>query len=228
MQKKLTEFLRAHKDRITYDIFKGVLFAAGAAVLTLASYLALKLRHGPEWLPYAIMFVVALAIFIWAGRKLGKPQTVIAQAEPHPAITQPDVGPDDPRVTLAIEHAERARVVLTNHGNHEALQITVEAIHFRAGMASFLPIGVLKAHQEKIIEPKLETPGGKEFPSQDLTLLFDTEIDSYPDPQPFIYANCKITYSDYKHSAFATEFGLWYYKKDSSFKTGIFDYKRIN
>jgi hypothetical protein len=131
-----------------WDFYKwvfGLFLVAGAAVLTLGTYLVHRMwRYGPDWLPYAVGFVLALILFFWMGKKLtvsSSNPTVAQSAKPAQKTT---LSPHDPDLRADIQevlfHLKRLRisndvfvvlrVSVVNHGESEAVvtqwNLTVE------------------------------------------------------------------------------------------------------
>jgi hypothetical protein len=119
-----------------WDFYKWAFRAfaiAGAAVLALGAYLVHRLKYGPDWLPYAVGFVLALIAFIWMGNKLTVPPY------DSPATAKPvHAAPLDPRapnlradIQEVLFHCKRLsisndvfvllRVSVVNHGEGEAV-----------------------------------------------------------------------------------------------------------
>jgi len=129
-----------------WDFYKWVFGLAGASVLALGAYLVHKLKYGPDWLPYAVVFVLALFILFWAGNRMTpiSPPSKVTQSTKEPAAIAPveveakdDVraNPNDPDLRAKIEEVlfflkretitndvfVLMRVSIVNHGESEAV-----------------------------------------------------------------------------------------------------------
>ena len=111
-----------------WDLYK----FTGAAVLALGAYLVHRLKYGPDWLPYAVAFVLALFVFFWMGSNLTVSSSAIQRTEP---IQKTTLSPNDPDLRAEIQevlfHFKRnllsndifvlMRVGVVNHGEGEAV-----------------------------------------------------------------------------------------------------------
>jgi hypothetical protein len=52
-----------------WDFYKYGFAIAGTSVVAVGAYLVHRLQYGPDWLPYAVVFVLALIVFIWMGSR---------------------------------------------------------------------------------------------------------------------------------------------------------------
>ena len=85
------------KGNAKWDLYKVI----GAAVLALGAYLIHRLKYGPDWLPYAVAFILALFVFFWMGSRLTESSSTVRR------LKSPDVLTES--LIKKIEHVGRLR-----------------------------------------------------------------------------------------------------------------------
>jgi hypothetical protein len=118
-----------------WDFYKWGFALAAAAVLTLGAYLVHRLKYGPDWLPYAVGFVLALIVLMWMGSKITVPPHKATAIQPGKAVQTATIDPRAPDLRAVIEEVlfrfnRRSvsneiwvvlRVSVVNHGEGEAV-----------------------------------------------------------------------------------------------------------
>ena len=142
--KKEWHVIEGHAKWDFYKWVFGLFLVAGAAALTLGAYLVHRLRYGPDWLPYAVGFVLALLVFFWMGNRLTTTSSNPTATQSPRAVHRAKLNPHDPDLRAEIQeilfHLKRLpisndvfvllRVSVVNHGESEAVvtrwDLTVE------------------------------------------------------------------------------------------------------
>jgi hypothetical protein len=81
---------RVIEGHAKWDFYKWVFGTAAASVVALGAYLVHKiLNYGPDWLPYAAAFALALFIFFWVSSKLTGTSNTLQPTTPTVLVTPP-------------------------------------------------------------------------------------------------------------------------------------------
>jgi|SRR5712664_4121538 len=71
------------KGHFKYDIYK---WALGGVVVASGAYLVHKFQHLPDWLPYAVVFVLAVAVLFWLSKQQSRKSNALVESSKQSAV----------------------------------------------------------------------------------------------------------------------------------------------